>query len=404
MTASERLYYADSYLAAFEATVVAHGELAGRPALALDRSAFYPEGGGQPADRGTLNGCPIDDVQSAGELVWHRLANPADRAILPVGAAVAGQVDWARRFDHMQQHCGQHLLTAAFVATAGIATVSFHLSGASVTIDLDAPELTPEQLRAAEELANAVVWEDRPIAARFVSAAELATLPLRKAPTVDGPVRVVSVPNFDHSACGGTHPRSTGGVGLIAALGWARQRGGVRLSFACGGRALAELRRLGVAAGGAAAALSVGVDELPAAAERLVAASKAAAKELDQARAARDEAEALRHYAAAEPLGAARLVCAELPAGDSGRLRALAQAIAGQPGAVAMLGAGGTRAQLVVGCAPDSGHDAAALLRAGLPLIEGRGGGSPALAQGGGPRIEGLADALAAIAAAARGA
>jgi alanyl-tRNA synthetase len=402
--ATERLSYADSYLTEFEATVVAHGAHGGRAAVALDRSAFYPEGGGQPADRGALNGCAVADVQAEGDVVWHVLAEAGGLAALPVGAAVRGAIDWARRLDHMQQHCGQHLLTAALIATGGPQTVSFHLSESSVTIDLDAPELAEEQLRAAEALANQVVWEDRPILARFVPPEELARIALRKPPAVRGPVRVVSVEGFDHSACGGTHPRTTGGVGLIAALGWTRQRGGVRLEFACGGRALRELRRLRAAAGGAAAALSVGLDELPAAAERVVAAQKAAAKELAQAQQALDAAEALRLYAAGEVAGAARLVRANLGGLGAERLRALAQVIAAQPGGVALLGAGGERAQLIAAAASDSGRDARALLQAGLALLGGRGGGSALLAQGGGPDDSRLDAALDAMLLAARGA
>jgi alanyl-tRNA synthetase len=236
-----------------------------------------------------------------------------------------------------------------------------------------------------------------------VSDAELAGLPLRKAPSVTGPVRVVSVPDFDYSACGGTHPRTTGGVGMIAVLGWSRQRGGTRVEFACGGRALAELRRLKAAAGGAAAALSVGIDELPAAAERALALQRSASKELALARAALDEAEALRRYGEGEQAGAARVVCATLPEAEAGRLRALAQGIAAQPGGVAILGAGGERAQLVVACAPDSGRNAAELLRAGLAALGGKGGGSAGLAQGGGPNVAGLAEALEAMGHLARG-
>ena len=233
---TERLYYADAYLREFDATVVAHGGVGGRPAVALDRSAFYPEGGGQPGDTGALDACAVADTQAEGELVWHILARPEDLAALPVGVPVAGRIDWARRFDHMQQHCGQHILTAAFIAAAGLPTISFHLGAASVTIDLDTPELTPAQARAAEELANAVVWEDRPVTARFVGAEELARLPLRKAPTVAGPVRVVSVEGFDHSACGGTHPRSTGGGGLIPGPRGPRPRGGPAGELPLGGR------------------------------------------------------------------------------------------------------------------------------------------------------------------------
>jgi len=398
-----RLYYEDAYLASFEASVVAHGEVGGRPAVALDRSAFYPEGGGQPADHGALDAVAISDVQVVDALVWHVLERGEQLGALPVGGTVRGSLDWARRRDHMQQHCGQHLLTAAFIATGGPRTSSFHLGDTEVTIDLETPQLTAEQVRAAEQLANQVVWEDRPIHARFLSAEELARVALRKPPTVSGPVRVVSVADFDHSACGGTHPRSTGGVGLVAVLGWSRQGGGTRVAFACGGRALRELRRLGAAASAAAAALSVGVDELPAAAERAVTAQKHAAKELTQAHAVLDAAEALRLYAAGEQVGTARLVRCALPELSSERLRGVAQRIAAQPGGVALLGSGGASASLVAACAPESGRDAQALLRAGLALLEGRGGGSAQLAQGGGPQTAGLEAALDAMLEAARG-
>jgi alanyl-tRNA synthetase len=402
LPATERLYYGDSYLRVFTATVVAHGELGGRPAVALDRSAFYPEGGGQPADLGALNGLAVTDAQVEGGVVWHGLGRAEDLAGLPVGAAVEGDIDWPRRLDHMQQHCGQHILTAAFIATCGLATSSFHLGDGAVTIDLDAPGLTEDQARAAEDLANAVIWEDRPVAARFVSPEELVALPLRKPPSVIGDVRVVSITGFDHSACGGTHPRSTGWVGMIQVLRWGRQRGGVRVEFACGGRALALFRRLSAATGGAAAALSVGADELPAAVERLQAALRSAQKELEQAQAALDLADAEARYAAAEACGAARLARACLPGLGAERLRRVAQAIAGRPGGVAILAAPGERAQVVVACAADSGRDAQHILRAGLPLLDGRGGGGPTLAQGGGPRAEQLDAALDIMVQAAR--
>jgi alanyl-tRNA synthetase len=399
---TERLYYNDSYLTAFDAVVVAHGQVAGRPAVALDRSAFYPEGGGQPADHGALNGCAVDDVQVDGETVWHVLARPDDLAALPKGATVKGGIDWARRLDHMQQHCGQHILTAAFIATGGPATLSFHLSDASVTIDVDTPALSEEQIRAAEELANRVIWQDLPVLARFVGAEELEQIALRKPPSVSGPVRVVSVADFDHSACGGTHPRSTAQVGPLAILRTSRQRGGTRVEFACGGRVLRELRRVSAAASAAASALSVGVDELPQAAERTLAAQKASGKELALALARLDAAEALRLYEAAERAGAARLARASIAELSAERLRVLAQQIAAQPGGVAILGTGGARASLAVACALDSGRSAQELLMAGLPVLEGKGGGTAQLAQGGGPRVEALEQALDAILAAAR--
>lgn len=397
MTETTRIYYEDAYCASFTARVVAHGTVDGRPAVALDQSAFYPEGGGQPADRGTLNGLAVIDVQAAESTVWHLLASPEDLTMLPCGAEVQGAIAWERRFDHMQQHCGQHLLSAAFLTTSGLSTLAFHLSDGSVTIDLDTPALQPAQVRAAEALANQVVWECRPVEARFVTATELAKLPLRKPARVGGPVRVVRVADFDYSACGGTHPHSTGGVGLISVLRWSRQRGGTRVEFACGGRALRELRRLAAAAAGAAASLSVGVDELAAAAERAVAAQKAMAREVAASQATLDASEALRCYAVAVQRGPARVVRlsrADLPLA---RLRSLAQAVAAQPGGVALIGAPGTPAQLIVACAPSSGCDARMLLAAGLAVLEGRGGGNAQLAQGGGPRTERLEAALDAM-------
>jgi len=401
---TQRLYYADSYLTEFDAAVIAHGGLGGRPAVALDRTAFYPEGGGQPPDHGTLDGLAVTDVQAEGELVWHALAAPDALEALPVGAHVRGAIDWARRYDHMQQHCGQHILTAAFIAACGLHTVSFHLGDERVTIDLDTPELSEAQARAAEDLANALVCEGRPVTARFVEPEELAHLPLRKPPSVSANVRVVAVQGFDYSACGGTHPHASGGVGMITVLRWQRQRGLVRVEFACGGRALRAVRRLAAAAGGAAAALSVGVDELAAAAERLLATQRAQAKEIEELRAELDAREAERLYLSAEAVGVARVALATLRGAGPERLRALAQAVAARPGGVALLGAPGERAHLVAACAPDSGLDARALLGAGLPLVGGRGGGTPRLAQGGGPDVAGLDAALAAMDAAARGA
>lgn len=397
---TERLYYADSYLADFTARVIATTTIDSLPAVALDRSAFYPEGGGQPADWGTLNGMALRDLRVEGALVWHLLDRQAEG--LAVGAEVRGALDWARRFDHMQQHCGQHILTAAFITACGAPTVSFHLSANSVTIDLDTVALSGAQVAQAEALANTVIWEDRAIDAHFVSAAELATIALRKPPSVTDNVRVVSITDFDHSACGGTHPRRTGAVGMVVIRGWSRQKGGLRVEFACGGRALHDYRRLSEVAGQAAGALSVRVDELATAVGKIQATNEILRKELEQARAELLAIVAERLYAEAEQADAAHIVC-RAETGSPEQLRALAQQIAARPGGVALLGVAGDRAHLVVACAPDSGRDARTLLQAGLPLVAGKGGGSPQLAQGGGPQVAGFAAALAALLTEARG-
>jgi alanyl-tRNA synthetase len=385
---TERLYYDDSYLRRFDARVTGRAEWNGRPAVALDRSAFYPEGGGQPGDRGTLGGVQVLDTQARDGEVWQLLERPLD------ADEVAGEIDWPRRFDHMQQHHGQHLLSAAFVQACSMATLSFHLGAASSTIDLDAAALSAEQAAAAEELANSVVWEDRPVLARFVSDAELAALPLRKAPSVSGPLRVVSVPNFDHSACGGTHPRSTGGVGLIALQGWSRQKAGVRVEFVCGQRALLDHRRLNAITARLAAGLSVAADQLEATVERLRASEAAARRNMESAQAALLDYEALNLLAGAVRAGDALVVRTIFAQRDAGELRYLAQRIAARAGGVALLGLRGPKAQLVFARAEGLALDAGALLRAALPFIGGRGGGQAALAQGGGPDAAGLERAL----------
>ena len=386
---TERLYFSDAYLTRFSARVIARAERGGRPAVALDQSAFYPEGGGQPADAGTLGGVAVLDVQADDGLVWHTLAAPLDADV------VEGQVDWARRFDHMQQHHGQHLLSAAFEQLFGLKTVSFHLGAAAATIDLAATALAAEQAAAAEDLTNQVIWEDRPVLARFVTPEELARLPLRKPPQVRGAVRVVSVPDFDHSACGGTHPRATGGVGLAHLRRWERRGEVVRVEFVCGGRALGDLRWKNAALARLAGALSVGADEVEAAVARVREAEERQRKRLELAADQLIGLEARDLLSNAEARGELRVVRRAFAGRGPEELRALAKAIAGL-GGVALLGGRAEKTQLIFARAEGLALDCGALLRATLAPLGGRGGGQPALAQGGlpdGAQLEAALDA-----------
>jgi len=384
---NERLYYADSYLRHFSAHVVARADRAGKPSVALDQSAFYPEGGGQPADTGTLDGIAVVDVQVEDGVVWHMLAQPL------AGEVVQGQIDWSRRFDHMQQHHGQHLLSAAFERLYELRTVSFHLGVASATIDLAASALTAEQIIAAEDLTNQVIWEDRPVLARFVSAEELAQLPLRKAPQVSGPVRVVSVPEFDHSACGGTHPRSTGGVGLAHIRRWERRAGVVRVEFVCGDRAVRELRWKNAALARIAGALSVGAEEVEAAVTRLRDAEERARKRLQNLGDQLIDYEAQDLIAHAELVGSLRVVRRTYADRGLEEVRALARAISAG-GCIALLGLRAEKTQLIFARAEGLALDCGKLLRETLAPFGGRGGGQPALAQGGLPDAASLEEAL----------
>ena len=238
---TERIYYTDPYTTEFDATIVRIDPVADNPAhrrVVLDRTAFYPTSGGQPFDTGTLGDVRVLEVEDAedGEVV-----HIVEGDVGP--GAVHGRIDWERRFEHMQQHTGQHVLSAAFDRVLKVPTVSFHLGTASSTIDL-AREVSAAEIARAEREANRIVWEDRPVAIRFADAAEVATLGLRKESKREGMLRLIDVENFDVSACGGTHVARTGAIGVIAVAGAERFKGATRLEFLCGGRALAGYHAL----------------------------------------------------------------------------------------------------------------------------------------------------------------
>jgi len=384
---TEKLYFADPYLTHFSAHVVARSERNGRPTVALAQSAFYPEGGGQPADAGTLDGIAVLDVQVEQGVIWHTLERPLEADV------VEGEIDWARRFDHMQQHHGQHLLSAAFERLYDLRTISFHLGAASATIDLAGVALTAEQAATAEELSNQVIWEDRPVLARFVTPEELAQLALRKPPTVAGPVRVVSVPDFDHSACGGTHPRATGGVGVLHIRRWERRGDVLRVEFLCGGRALRDLRWKNAALSRMASALSVGAEEVELAALRVREAEERARKRLEDVTEQLLGYEAQELIAQAESIGSLRVVRHAYVDHGLEDVRALAKALSAG-GCVALLGLRAEKTQLIFARAEGLRLDCGKLLRDTLAPFGGRGGGQPTLAQGGLPDPARLDEAL----------
>jgi alanyl-tRNA synthetase len=228
-----RIYFTDALANEFDATVVSSTADGDRFVVVLDRTAFYPTSGGQPFDTGTIGGVRVLDVDDTdADEIRHFVDAP-----LAVGADVHGRIDWPRRLDHMQQHTGQHVLSAAFDRLFRVRTTSFHLGTDVSTIDL-AREVTPAEIAQAQLEANRVIWDGRPVTVRFVSEEEAAKLPLRKEPVKTGLLRIVEVTDFDISACGGTHVPHTGMIGAIVATGWERFKGATRLSFACGGRAL----------------------------------------------------------------------------------------------------------------------------------------------------------------------
>jgi alanyl-tRNA synthetase len=388
---TERLYLADPYLTEFRARVVSAGEHAGKPAAVLDRSAFYPEGGGQPGDRGSLGQAAVLDTQEHEGEVLHLLDRP-----LAAGAEVDGAVDWARRLDHLQQHHGQHLLSAAFERLLQAKTVSFHLGERLCTIDLDfsASRLDSAALRRVESAANESVWRNLPVVARDFSAQERAALGLRKEP-VKGD-RVVVVEGVDASPCGGTHPRRTGDVGAIAILRAQRWgQGKARIEFACGGRVVRLLGEAAEAVAQVSEALKCDPREVAQAAARTAADSHARRKAGDAllVELARYEASALlARHGAAQP----GPVVARVDRGAA-MARAVATTLA-ERGATALIASvDDGRAHLCFARPKGPGPALNDLLKEALAALGGKGGGSPDFAQGSGDPAR-LDEAMAAAA------
>ena len=234
---TKRLYFDNPYQTEFEANVTQILDHGGKPAVILDKTCFYPEGGGQPADSGTLNGVPVLHVLEKDDRIIHVL----EKSI--ASDEVTGKIDWDVRFDHMQQHAGQHILSQCFVQLYDAATRSFHLGKDTSTLEVDMRDMSEEEAERAEKLANDVVFQNKEITTCFYGEEKISQVPLRRPPQKRGDIRVVQVSDFDHTACGGTHPRSTGEIGTIKILRWEKIRDNVRMEFICGRRALEDYSR-----------------------------------------------------------------------------------------------------------------------------------------------------------------
>ncbi len=383
---TERLYYDDSYLKEFDAEVVRAELRDGKSIVALNRSAFYPTSGGQPYDVGTLNGAQVTDVfvDADGE-VWHELDAP-----LKVGEAVHGRIDWARRWDHMQQHGGEHMIAGAVYNLTGGMTIGLHLGAEVSSIDVQfadgATHMNAELIAQIEDYVNERIQMDAPIRCWFPDAQELASLPLRKAPTVKEHVRIVAMGDFEMVACGGTHPSSTGQIGLVKIVSAAPERGKLRLSFVCGMRAYRDYRRNYDYAWAAANLLSTRPEKLPELLESTLQHLKDAERELNRLRRERLLESIPAMLERAEPLpGGGRLVC-ELADCDAAALKELASKLIEADGVVALLGAkNGAKCNFVFARSANVDLQMGRLLSEAAKPLGGKGGGRPDFAQGGGP-------------------
>ncbi len=430
MPPTERLYYQDSHLIEFKALVSEVTErVSGWTAVTLDRTAFYPTGGGQPSDTGTINGqqvleCIDDDANG----VLHVIQGRAPK----VGAQVKGRVDWPRRLDHMQQHTGQHILSQAFVTLFNAPTRSFRVLSDSCEIDVDLKNPSDEVIERAVELANNVIWEDRQVTIRSATAEEAAQLPLRKEPAREGELRLIEIEGFDLTPCGGTHAYRTGEVGLIAVRHWEQAKGLTRIEWMAGTRALADYRRANRTARAVASFFSASRDDTPKLTARVVEENKELHRRLrvlEEAAAKVEAEELLRDFGSMhDPAGVkessrglsaqrdtpgnvrnnvtdperveavssgVQIITKVFDNRDVESLKHLAQALIAHPNVVALLGSrDGDVARLVFARSEDASGDMNVLMREACAMLDGRGGGKPDLAQGGGKNVEKINQAI----------
>ena len=372
---TDRLYYTDAYLPTFTATVTTVD--ADRRGVILDRTAFYPTSGGQPHDVGRLRETTVTDVIDEEDRIVHVVESVSG---ITVGDSVTGEIDWARRFDLMQQHTGQHLLSALCADLYAWPTVSVHFGDDYCTVDVAAPAVDQATLREIERTANARITENRPVAVSFEDAATAAGL--RKPSDRGGELRIITIDGIDRSACGGTHVRHTGEIGSMLLRRAERTKGATRIEFLCGARAVARASADADLLSRAARALSAAPDELPALVESQL--QRLTDTERERKRLAgelaRYEAQAMWNAAppGADGVRRVRLDLRDKPVRDG---EPLARELTALGGCI-VLAIGTLPPGVMLATAPDTGLDAGGLLKPALAAVGGRGGGSPRLAQG----------------------
>jgi alanyl-tRNA synthetase len=382
---TKRLYFEDPYRTEFEAKVVQIFSHEGKPAVILDETCFYPQSGGQPADKGTLGGIPVIHVFEQDDRIVHVLEKEVSTAV------VKGKIDWATRFDHMQQHAGQHILSQCFVRLYDAATRSFHLGGKTSTLELDMRDISEEEAERAESLANEIVFQNREIKSCFYGVEEIADVELRRPPQKEGDIRVIDISDFDRTACGGTHPNRTGEIGAIKILRWDRIRNNIRLEFICGIRAFEDYSRKHRDLKILSNSLTVDEREVVASFEKFVSDLKV------QKKINRKMLENLIQYEADQMIQKAegkviKKIFVDRPQEE---VRLLTLTIIRKGKFVGLFGLqSGERAHVFLSCSENLALDMRELLPIVSPLIEGKGGGRPSLVEISGPKKKNLEQAL----------
>jgi alanyl-tRNA synthetase len=408
---AERLYYHDSFLYDFEGEVtevVPAAEINARHGVFLDRTAFYPTSGGQVHDTGWIS--PVEGNADQQRLRVAEVAETEDGRVVHYieadrpperGTRIRGLIDPARRRDHMQQHSGQHVLSAAFIHLFNVPTLSFHMGDEACSIDLDTPSLGAGQIEEAEALANQIVQENRPVEIKFVSQGDAQELGLRKPPRADkDELRLIDIRDFDLSACGGTHVTNTGQIGSILLRKTEKVRQGWRVEFVCGQRAVAAARRDYTTLTEAAGLFSGHIRDVPQQVRKSLEEVRTAHKASERLLEELAEVQAETLLAKTVPAGGRKLVVRSYRDRDMAFIRLLAQKLTRtEANVIALLAASSEPVSFVFAQSKGLPFDMGALLKEALAKLGGRGGGSKDLAQGGAPKAEDVNAALGELAA-----
>lgn len=372
----------------FEARVIRSLSHENHPALILDQTCFYPESGGQPADSGTLDGITVIHVLEKDGWIVHVLEKDLSSDV------VKGKIDWAVRFDHMQQHAGQHVLSQCLVQLQEAETRSFHLGKKASTLEVDMRSISEDEAEKIEKLANDIVFQNREIRSCLYDDKEITRIQLRRPTMKSGDVRVVEISGFDRTACGGTHPRRTGEIGTIKILKWDKIRDNVRFEFICGKRALQDYSRKHLDLKNLSNSLTVDDSEIVATFEKLVSDLK------EQKKINRRMQERVVRYEAAEIMEQAeeKYIMKIFSGRPQEEIRLLVLTIIRMGEHVVLFGLkGGERVHVFLACSESFDLDMREMLPIVAPLIQGRGGGRPSLVEISGEKQEGLEQALEAV-------
>ena len=395
---TKRLYYQDSYLKEFKAKVLKKIKIDNQPAVVLDETAFYPTSGGQPYDKGLIQNIPVVEVLEEGDEIIHILKEELKEKI---NYEVVGKIDWKRRFDHMQQHLGQHILSGALMEIYAAETVSFHLGEKVCTLDIAKEKITEEEVKKAEECANEIIFNNRPVKCYFVEGEEeLKRLNLRKMPDRKGRIRIIEVEDFDLSACGGTHCRATGEVGMIKITKWEKRGEKIRLEFICGWRVWEDYFWKNELIKNISNKLTIKDSELGEAIDRMLEEQKEIRKELKEFKEKLQDYEARNLINESSPIDdGIKAINKVFEEKNFQEVMGLVQKIINLDDNVVVLagikskGEGGG-AKILFACSRVLNYDMNRLIKEAGKFIEGRGGGTPNFAQAGGKRAEGIGDAL----------